>query len=209
MSTNTGIKIKICGLFREEDISYVNRWRPDYAGFVFWEKSHRNVTYEMAKELRSLLDEGICPVGVFVDEDPDKIVTLLNNGIIDIAQLHGNEPESDLVYIKERTGKEVIRAVKMKTGDEFINYKDSKADYLLLDSGMGTGKPFDWGSVDKRPRKAFFLAGGLNNDNIEKAVRLFRPYAVDLSSSVETGRVKDEEKIKQIIETVRNIRMED
>jgi len=203
MLTKTITKVKICGLFRECDIDYVNRYKPDFAGFIFWPKSHRYVTDEKAAALRQKLDKDIKAVGVFVDESRERIADIANKGIIDIIQLHGNETDEDIRYLKAATGKQVIKAVKIKDGSEIAAWDDSSADYLLLDSGMGTGKPFDWNTVGKRPKKEFFLAGGLGAENIQEAIKLFSPFAVDLSSSVETDKVKDAEKIKTVIERVR------
>lgn len=196
-------KIKICGLYRECDIDYVNQYKPDYIGFIFWPKSHRYVTSDLATTLKARLDKNIQAVGVFVDEDKDVIVKIAKNGIIDVVQLHGNETEADVRYIKEQTGKQVIKAVKIVTGEELKAWEDSEVDYLLLDSGMGTGKTFDWSKADRRPEKPFFLAGGIGAENVRQAVEVFKPYAVDLSSSVETERKKDPEKIKAVIQALR------
>lgn len=215
MSTKTTAKIKICGLYREEDIHYVNLYRPDFIGFIFWPKSHRYVDKEKALQLSRLLkrdDKGdayIKRVGVFVDEDINTIADIACSDIIDIIQLHGNEDESVVEILKQKTQLPVIKAVKIKSGFEeeaaleIKRWDASAADYLLLDSGMGTGKPFDWGKADVRPVKPFFLAGGINADNICEAADIFKPYAIDLSSSVETDKKKDEAKIRAVINALR------
>lgn len=197
-------KLKICGLYRDIDISYVNHDKPDYIGFIFWPKSHRYVTAESAGALKKMLDPAIKAVGVFVDEDPEIILSIAAAGIIDVIQLHGGETEDTVKYIKEQSGLPVIKAVKMQTGTEHDKWADSCADYLLLDSGMGTGKPFDWSSAKTRPKKPFFLAGGINDTNVQEAIRLFHPYAVDLSSSVETDKKKAPEKIAKVVRAVRD-----
>ncbi len=197
-------KIKICGLYRAVDVNYVNQSKPDYIGFIFWPKSHRYVTMDVARTLKDALDSSIKAVGVFVDEDSETILAIVKAGIIDIVQLHGSETEETVRYIKDNSGVPVIKAVKMKNGDEHAAWADSSADFLLLDSGMGTGKPFDWSSAKTRPKKPFFLAGGINDTNVQEAIRLFRPYAVDLSSSVETDKKKDPEKIERVVSAVRN-----
>lgn len=198
------MKIKICGLFRPEDIDYANITQPDYIGFVFWEKSRRNVTRELAKELRKKLSENIQAVGVFLNAPVEEVISLLEDGIIDIAQLHGDETEKDIRYIRETTSKPVIKAVKVRNVHDVEAWLDSTADYLMFDSGTGSGRVFDWSMIADVKRK-FFLAGGINPENIAEAAAL-QPYAIDLSSGVETDGVKDLTKMRRTVEAVRNIR---
>ena len=208
------VKIKICGLRRLEDIEIVNKYKPDYIGFVFAE-SPRKVSFEEARELSGLLSEDIVPVGVFVNEHMKLIVDLFKEGIIEIAQLHGDEDEKYIKDLKdksiEETGKEipVINAIEIKDNTDFndtvLGWRDSLSDYFILDSGKGSGKTFDWSLIDKNSeffKNSIFLAGGLNSENLTSAIEEFNPFAVDLSSSVETDGFKDEEKIKEIIEIV-------
>ena len=203
---------------RPEDIEMANRYEPDYIGFVFAE-SPRKVSYEQAKELSALLNEDIVPVGVFVNEHMNIIVDLFKDGIIEIAQLHGDEDEKYIRNLKdksiEETGKQipVINAIEIKEGadydDELLKWRDSASDYFILDSGKGSGKTFDWSLIDKESeffKNSIFLAGGLNSENLALAIEEFNPFAVDLSSSVETDGFKDEKKIKEIIEIMENYR---
>ena len=212
------LKLKICGMRRPEDIEMANRHKPDYIGFVFAD-SPRKVSYEQAKELSELLSDEIVPVGVFVNEHMKLIVDLFNDGIIEMAQLHGDEDEKYIRNLKdksiEETGKQipVINAIEIKDGadynDELLKWRDSASDYFILDSGKGSGKTFDWSLIDKNSeffRNSIFLAGGLNSENLSSAIEEFNPFAVDLSSSVETDGFKDEEKIKEIIEIIENYR---
>ena len=212
------VKIKICGMRRSEDIEMANRYKPDYIGFVFAD-SPRKVSYEQAKELSSLLSDDIVPVGVFVNEHMKLIVDLFKDGIIEMAQLHGDEDEKYIRNLKdksiEETGKQipVINAIEIKDGadynDELLKWRDSASDYFILDSGKGSGKTFDWSLIDKESeffKNSIFLAGGLNSENLALAMEEFNPFAVDLSSSVETDGFKDEEKIKEIIEIMENYR---
>ena len=206
-------KVKICGLRREEDICCVNAYLPDYIGFVFYPKSKRYVTEEQAQKLKEKLDPRIRAVGVFVNADPDEVIALLQKNIIDIAQLHGQESEEQLRKIRKQTGKPVIRAVKVTEETNLQEAYQTDADYILLDNGMGSGKPFPWDVIlkqlaqealqEKICRKPFFLAGGISPENMERAAEAFRPYALDLSSSVETDGVKDPEKIRKLMETIR------
>lgn len=212
------VKLKICGMRRSEDIEMANRHKPDYIGFVFAE-SPRKVSYEQAKELSGLLSDEIVPVGVFVNEHMKLIVDLFKDGIIEMAQLHGDEDEKYIRNLKdksiEETGKQipVINAIEIKEGadydDELLKWRDSASDYFILDSGKGSGKTFDWSLIDKDSeffKNSIFLAGGLNSENLALAIGEFNPFAVDLSSSVETDGFKDEKKIKEIIEIMENYR---
>ena len=212
------VKIKICGMRRSEDIEMANRYKPDFVGFVFAE-SPRKVSYEQAKELSELLSDEIVPVGVFVNDHMKIIVDLFKDGIIEMAQLHGDEDEKYIRNLKdksiEETGKQipVINAIEIKDGadynDELLKWRDSASDYFILDSGKGSGKTFDWSLIDKESeffKNSIFLAGGLNSENLALAIEEFNPFAVDLSSSVETDGFKDEEKIKEIIEIMENYR---
>lgn len=200
-------KIKICGLKRYEDISYVNESLPDYVGFVF-ARSRRQVTREQALKLREGLMDGIIPVGVFVNESVDVVAGLVNDGIIDMAQLHGDESEE---YINELRAKlkrgGIIKAVRVKDESDVISAGYSTADYILFDTYSkgeygGTGMTFAW-SVLKNFERPYFLAGGISSENVEEAVKSMSPYAVDVSSAVETDGIKDRDKIADIIKKVR------
>lgn len=191
------IKIKFCGLFREEDIEYVNKLNPDYIGFVF-AKSKRQITKEKAIDLKNKLKSNIKVVGVFVDEDIEKIIDLLSNGVIDIAQLHGNEREEDINNIKNKSKKQMIKAIRVTTSEDIESWKNSCADFLLLDNGQGTGKTFDWNNI-KNLNRPFFLAGGLSIDNIKEAIEKVSPMAIDISSGIESNGVKDYEKMKEVM----------
>ena len=195
-------KIKFCGLARIEDIDAVNTLKPDYIGFVFWPRSKRVVTREQASELKAMLDPSIKAVGVFVDEDIEVVKSLLNDDIIDIAQLHGSEDGTYINDLKMSTGKPVIKAFKIRSEDDGRQAEESPADMVLLDSGMGTGKTFNW-EIIKGVKRPFFLAGGLAPDNAAEAVRTLHPYALDVSSGIETEGIKDTKKMTDFCEAVR------
>ena len=195
-------KVKICGLTRLCDVDAVNVEKPDYVGFVF-AKSRRKVTPAQAMELRKRLAKGIIPVGVFVDETIDHIFSLIQNGVIDIVQLHGTEDEEYIVKLKKLTTVPVIKAVSVQHADDVQKWASTAADYLLLDSkGGGTGRTFDWNLIGEI-NKPYFIAGGLDINNITKAINQTTPFAVDVSSGVETDGLKDPEKIKEFIRLVR------
>ncbi len=198
------VKIKICGIKRLEDIEIVNKYKPDFIGFVF-ANSKRKVSYNLALNLRKNLSEDISVVGVFVDADKKEILKLYDDGIIDIAQLHGNEDENYICDLKKKTQNKlkVIKAIEISQNTDLSKYDDYNSDYLLLDSGKGSGKTFDWNLIKKDLKKDFFLAGGLNSSNILQAISEFNPYAVDLSSALEVDGFKDENKIKEIMEIIK------
>ena len=199
------MKVKMCGLYRPEDIDYANEVQPDYVGLVFYEKSHRAVTKEQAAEYRKKLLPGIRTVGVFVNEDPKNIIELLEEGILDVAQLHGDETEEDIQYLQAVCHKPVIKAVKVRDRYDVEAWLDSSADYLLFDNGMGAGQVFDWsvlGGIDRE----FFLAGGLQAENLTEAMEVVRPYALDISSGIESNRKKAPEKMRRIMELVERYR---
>lgn len=188
-------KIKICGLRRDVDIDYVNELKPDYIGFILTDGFKRSIDVDLAKELKSKLSPDIKAVGVFVDDDIEKINYCLDNEIIDIAQLHGNESSE---YADKVNG-DVIKVFKPDSFDKIGEYNTK---YVLLDSGTGTGKAFDWDLIPS-VAKPMFLAGGINADNIREAIEKINPFCIDLSSAVETDGYKDYNKIKQIMEIVK------
>lgn len=195
-------KVKICGLKREEDIAFANELRPDYIGFVFAKASKRYVDREQAAALKGQLSSEIKSVGVFVDETAENVAELLNSGIIDLAQLHGSEDEKYIEGLRALTDKPIIQAFKIKTAEDISRALESTADYILLDSGAGSGEIFDWNLL-KDIDRPWFLAGGLSAGNVREAVDEFHPYGVDVSSAVETGEVKDKGKMAAFIAAVR------
>ena len=195
-------KIKFCGLTGDCDIDAANELRPEYVGFVFAPKSKRYVTPERAAELKRRLADGIKAVGVFVNDNLYHVAELLNRGVIDIAQLHGSEDEEYIGHLRQLTGKPIIRAFRIKTAEDIAEAEKCTADHVLLDSGAGTGAAFDW-TLIKNMKRPYFLAGGLSPDNVENAVEQLTPYAVDVSSGIETDGVKDKVKMAAFAAAVR------
>ena len=195
-------KIKICGLRREQDIRYANELMPDYIGFVFLKGKMRYVTFEEAARLRSLLDPAIPAVGVFVNEPAENVIRLLQSGTIQIAQLHGQEDEAYAEELRRAGDHCIIRAFAVRSSEDIHRAFAFPADYPLLDNGKGTGETFDW-SLFQEQEKPFFLAGGLSPENVKEAIERFHPYAVDVSSGVETDGYKDYEKMKAFMDAVR------
>lgn len=217
------LKIKFCGLFRECDIDYANALKPDFIGFIFVEHSKRFVDFATAQALKSHLDSGIQVVGVFVDSPVERIMEALSEGIIDAVQLHGNENSAYISALKacmqSDLGKEspIIKAIRVSDSHSLAQSLESSAqcgaDFILLDSpNAGSGKAFDWNALAQRLVKSqdfvrafqtrFFLAGGVNAENIHSAIAL-KPFCIDISSGIESNGVKDFAKMQTIINAVR------
>ena len=201
-------KIKLCGLSRIEDISAANELHPDYIGFVFFEKSCRNVSIDKALELKDHLSNEIKAVGVFVDRDISFIKTAADQKIIDLVQLHGHEDNDYIKALKAEVDLPVIKAVQIKDGLLPDLENISLADYYLLDSGMGTGSAFDWDLVKEKLEslsldKKIFLAGGLYPENVSAAIEKLHPFAVDVSSGIEANKCKDVDKMRRFVEAAR------
>lgn len=209
-------KVKICGLKTLVDVEAVNRYLPDYIGFVF-ANTKRFVTDEQALTMKQALDNRIKAVGVFVDEPLAHVVSLCEKGIIDLVQLHGAESEEYIRELKQKTDTCVIKATRVQTADQVSKVMSDEADYMLFDTYKkgelgGTGVRFPLEILEKslsdmaaqeRAIKPFFLAGGLDCENVADVIGKTKCFAVDVSTGVETDGVKDERKIKQFIENVR------
>lgn len=199
----TTTKIKFCGLSRNCDIETANALSPDYVGFVFVKNSRRCVSFARAKELKALLAPGILTVGVFVNEDPRTVTALLEAGVIDAAQLHGDEDTDYIRGLKSLTKAPLIKAFGLRSIHDLPAVERCPADLVLLDSpGGGTGRLFDWQLLENIQRP-YFLAGGLSAENVGEAIARLRPFGVDVSSGIETGGYKDREKMTAFAAAVR------
>ncbi|MBQ7521613.1 MAG: phosphoribosylanthranilate isomerase [Clostridia bacterium] len=193
-------KIKLCGLSRLQDIEMTNQIKPDYIGFVFAKKSKRYVSFETATMLKNKLNAGIQTVGVFMNEAIDNIILSLD--IVDVIQLHGNENNEYIRKLKTITKKPIIQAFVIQSQEDVRSAEKSLADFILLDGGKGEGKIFNWNFLTTVQRP-YFLAGGLNTENVAKAVQYLQPYAVDVSTGVETDGRKDKNKMTAFVHAVR------
>ena len=217
-------KVKMCGISKVETIPAVVEAKPNYMGLVF-ATSKRQVTVDQAKTLVEELHKGcaqkygsdtepdkndtIKTVGVFVNETVDNLVTIANEVNLDAVQLHGDEDETFIQSLKERTNVEVWKAVQIRSAVDAEAWIDSSADMLLFDAYHkdergGTGEVFDWSSLDAFERP-FMLAGGIDSTNVARAIRTVHPYGIDTSSGIETNGVKDDEKITAFTKIVKNI----
>jgi phosphoribosylanthranilate isomerase len=202
-------KIKICGLFRDDDIDFANEAGPDYAGFVF-APSRRQVSPAQAARLRGRLKSSITPVGVFVDAPVDLVAELCRDGVAGMAQLHGQEDAAYIAAFREAApGIPVIKAVRAESRETVLKTAETGADYLLLDQGSGgTGAAFDWALLDGGAlfgtlSVPCFLAGGITLYNAKAALAL-KPFGIDVSSGVETEGVKDRDKMIRLVEIARS-----
>ena len=198
-------KIKLCGMFRDCDIDYVNETQPDYIGFiVLFPKSHRNIDLETALRLKKRLSPSIKSVAVSVDAPVEKFAEFANSGVADLLQLHGNENAEYIAKLRKLTDVPLIKAVKVTEFGDILKAQELDADFLLLDSGTGSGLAFDHSLIDReRITKPFFLAGGLTPENVREAAEKIKPYGVDMSSGIETDKLKDREKMLSAVKAAR------
>ena len=187
-------KVKICGLSTVEAVETAVQAGADYIGFVF-AKSKRQVSLEQAHELARLVTGKTKIVGVFVSPSLKDLEQAIAQVPLDIVQIHGTFDEALIPKISVP----VIRAIQLRDGEAQVS---SQADYLLFDAPVaGSGQTFDWDLLkDQKIQQDFFIAGGLTVDNVRQARETFQPYALDVSSGVETDGHKDIEKIKAFIE---------
>lgn len=195
--------VKFCGIRRLEDVRAVNKTLPDMAGFILVKGRKRYISPEKVCELRQKLDPSVKVVGVFVDEDIEEVKRLLTDGIIDIAQLHGNESDEYIRELKASTDAYVIKAIGIRNAEDVRKAETSPADLVIVDSpGGGTGNTFDWDLLQKIERP-YILAGGISIENIEEAAAKLNPYGVDVSSGIETNGFKDEDKMKAFMAIIK------
>lgn len=195
-------RIKLCGLKRDDDIAWANELQPDYVGFVFAKDSKRYVTPKETAKLKAMLSPSIQSVGVFVNADIEVIGAMAEMGVIDVIQLHGDEDKDYLESLRKRVKLPIIQAFRIRTAQDVQKAGKSSADLVLLDAGAGCGEVFDWRLL-KEISRPYFLAGGLTPQNVTEAIKRLHPYGVDASSALETGGVKDCEKMTAFVEAVR------
>ena len=195
--------VKMCGLTRPEDVEAVNRIRPDMIGFVFHGPCRRCVSGNAAEGLADSLVPSILKVGVFVDEDPRIVADLVGSGIVDAVQLHGVEDAAYIHGLRKLVEVPIIKSFIVRGGEDVVAAETCDADMVLLDSGRGSGRTFDWSLLNGIGRD-YILSGGLDPWNVSDALGRLRPYGVDVSSGVETDGRKDPEKMRMFLEAVRS-----
>lgn len=203
--------VKYCGITKEEEIQHLQQLPIDYVGFVFYKKSKRYVEKEQARRLRAKLKPSIPAVGVFVEEEIPKILELLQEGIIQGVQLHGEEEEAYVLKLKQEMAKLgtkpfLWQAFILKEEKDIERANASPADLILLDGGKGEGKEAEAGLLQKIHRP-YILAGGLSSENVAEKIKAFSPYGLDVSSGIEEqgeeGIRKSPEKMESFIRLVR------
>ncbi len=195
-------KIKFCGLMTLDDVYAANELLPEFVGFVFAAGSKRRVTPAQAEKFRNALSKKILAVGVFVDEKISVVAELLNAGTIDVAQLHGGEDADYISRLRTLTTKPLIKAVEVHSPENLRTIEQIDSDYVLIDSGKGSGNVFDW-RILKNFSRPYFLAGGLNPENVSAAIKILNPFAVDVSSGIESNGRKDAAKMREFVSAVR------
>ena len=202
------MNVKICGIRRIEDTEYLNQYPPEYAGFILSEQFWRYIPPEQVAILHEHLDRKIKRVGVFVNPTPEEIFPYVD--YLDVIQLHGEETEELIAFLRKETNLEIWKAARVRTPEDIQKAETLPVDKLVLDSYSGiahggTGTLAPWELIQQhRPKKPFFLAGGISVDNVIEATEAVHPFGVDVSSSVETDRKKDGGKIKALIQKIRN-----
>lgn len=201
------MEIKICGIKTVEDIQIINKYNIHYAGFIFAKGSKREVSPQLAKELIKNLNSNIKSVGVFTYTPIEKINQIANYCNLDIVQLHSNETDDDI----KRSNKITWKSVSVKSYASLNQIAEYKcANGILLDTYKqnalgGTGESFDWNLVKGLSQKYFvILAGGLDENNINQAIKIVNPQVVDICSGAETNGFKDENKIKNLVRRIEN-----
>ncbi|MEW6410489.1 MAG: phosphoribosylanthranilate isomerase [Nitrospirota bacterium] len=204
-------KVKICGITNVDDALAAAEYGVDALGFIFYQKSLRYITPEKARHIISELPPFITTVGVFVDEEIEKIKSVVDECDIDIVQFHGNESPDFCLKV----GRRFIKAIRVKDElslDGLENYRCEGGictfllDTYATDIAGGTGESFDWTlALSAKNRGRIILSGGLNPDNVVEAIRIVRPYGVDVASGVESrpGR-KDLKKMKLFIDNAKS-----
>nr|WP_314670386.1 phosphoribosylanthranilate isomerase [uncultured Oribacterium sp.] len=203
--------VKYCGITKEEEIQHLQQLPIDYVGFVFYKKSKRYVDKEQARRLREKLNPSLPALGVFVEEEIPKILALLQEGIIQGVQLHGEEEEAYVLKLKQEMAKLgtkpfLWQAFILKEEKDIERANASPADLILLDGGKGEGKEAEAGLLQKIHRP-YILAGGLSSENVAEKIKAFSPYGLDVSSGIEEqgeeGIRKSPEKMESFIRLVR------
>ena len=198
------MKLKLCGLRRPQDIEMINEARPDYVGFIF-APTKRYVSPEAVRELCRELDPDIKKVGVFVNEPVEKLISAVETSGVDVVQLHGDEDIEDIYSIRRRFSGEIWKAIRVRLPLDIRRAEALPVDMLLYDSFVageygGTGKRANIAAItDAAPVKPFFLAGGINIENLDEILSAVNPWGIDISSGFETNGAKDQEKLSELM----------
>jgi len=202
------IRTKICGITRPEDAVAAAEAGADAIGLVFYEGSPRNTGIEQAQAIAGVLPAFVTITALFVNPTPDFVAEILEKVAPDLLQFHGSEPP----LFCQSFGRHYIKAIKIQRAEDVIDglSRYNRAAGLLLDTPDelvhgGSGRTFDWSLAPQQGRGRIILAGGLNAGNVAEAIRLVQPYAVDVSSGVESSPgIKDHKKIQAFVSAVKS-----
>ena len=205
----TRTRVKICGITQSDDARFCAEHGADAIGLVFYAPSSRAVDVTTAREIQRQLPAFVTSVGLFVNPSVEQVEQVLNKVALDCLQFHGDE---DAAFCGQ-FGRPYIKAIRMQTGidvpaqvEAHPNAQGFLLDAYVEDVAGGTGQRFDWTRVPKMDRQVFILAGGLRAENVAEAIRIARPYAVDVSGGVEKSKgVKDISMIQKFIEEVNRV----
>lgn len=203
-------RIKFCGLVQPEDVDTAVALGVDAIGFVFYSRSPRALDADQARVLRRRLPSFVQAVGLFVNEPNSAIVQTVNAVGLDVVQLHGDETPQTLEALQTCSQRAVWRAIRMRSSDDLLSSISifGSAECLLLDSYSdgfgGSGKTFDWSWIPSGLPARLILSGGLDAERVSQAIRVVRPFAVDVSSGIqgESPRVKDPQRMEAFVAEV-------
>lgn len=205
-------KVKICGITALEDATLAADLGADMIGFNFYPESKRYISPERVASFVGSLAEGVMKVGVFVNASLDDIIFATKLAPLDAIQLHGNESSQFILELRDRVETMIIKAIQIRSVSDISSLGSFGADAVLMDTYSasdfgGTGETFDWQIAREGREKVdqLFLAGGLNAENVHDAIRIVRPYAVDVASGVESSPgKKDRKKMEAFIRNAKN-----
>ena len=203
------MKIKFCGIRRLEDVAAVNFCQPDYMGMILSGGFRRSISQEQAQRLVQEKSDAIAAVGVFVNESSETICRMAEQLHLQVIQLHGNESAEQIQILQQKTGLPVWKALRIGTLEELEAAGTNPADCLILEgktgAGIGgTGVCADWELLARHSwNRSFFLAGGLQPENVLEAIATVSPTGMDFSSGIEEDGVKSLRRMKQLMTLIR------
>lgn len=203
------MKIKFCGIRRLEDVAAVNLCQPDYMGMILSGGFRRSISQKQAQRLVQEKSDAIAAVGVFVNESSETICRMAEQLHLQVIQLHGNESAEQIQTLQQKTGLPVWKALRIGTLEELEAARTNPADCLILEgktgAGIGgTGVCADWELLARHSwNRSFFLAGGLQPENVLEAIATVSPTGVDFSSGIEEDGVKSLRRMKQLMTLIR------
>ena len=205
------LKIKVCGITRTQDAKSAVKHGVDLLGFIFYKKSSRFISVLKAQEILKTISPTILRVGVFVNEDKNKVLNIAKKLQLDFIQLSGNENKTDISFC-QKNGFKVIKTIHVFSKSDILKVKNCEADIIHLDRADkelygGSGKQFDWDVKLPKSIKNLMLAGGINSENVLEGTKKFKPLIVDVNSGVEyKPGFKSDKLLHEFFEKVNRLR---